>query len=535
MIDVAVNVLIDGSRMELCGITGFALADDSGVHSASEQEFLHFLREHCNGQLEKSSSKAHSLYLKSMMSSFVYVYLQNGILLFSTNMKCIIRIVERPAIDADSLLMMLEVGFVIPPYTLVRDIYRLWPQSTVSITGRGNDLCVSIESRWWDIVDEPLVDYADAQERLCALLCEDMSKAEYTGSNKTNAFTVSGGIDSSLLLTLGTKVFNPDELVAITVRSPGQEHEFSRARRVVSEVGIKQHIILESDHIPKTTIEEYVKSFGEPVYDLVVPAQAAVVRAAQEATGSHEIRIFEGQCADSLFLGLPHNMMIDWYLRTNLVSKYLANFSASFIGKIQVKKSSRIGRTAYRIKKALHILGQKSTEEAFMVSLGLTGAFRESSDEYYQRMIRAFRCIMENTRSVQRAIAYFFLYRIIPVREMQKYRLPIRDGVEFRFPYIGEAIIAFVNAIPDAYMINNGARKKILFDVASQILPSGVFTKSTSPFYIDITDYALKEDRDLAKSIPLLREVGPREDRILDYEVYRAARNQLALFHSVYF
>src|SRR5690606_10992602 len=124
-------------------------------------------------------------------------------------------------------------------------------------------------------------------------------------------FTISGGIDSSLLLQIAAEALPSKELYAITARSPGQETELRRAQASVHAARIRHHFIFNGAQIDRSVEREYVATFGEPVFDPVVSVQTRMIREALTRWGFKKVTIIEGQCADSLFLGLPHNLALE--------------------------------------------------------------------------------------------------------------------------------------------------------------------------------------------------------------------------------
>ena len=198
------------------------LVGDDGVKVLNHEEILTFFSAY-------GTRSGNTVLLSDMTAGFIYVRVVGGELYMSTNLE---RLIKRPIdtsyLDLASIFMMLEIGFVIPPYTLFRDIFRLWPHSTVKVSLVEARISISVESEWWKPVATRL-DYRGAVEELREALSQAIVEA-VRGSRTPVAFTVSGGIDSSILLKIGADVLPLGEIYAMTTRSPGRIKNFKERK-----------------------------------------------------------------------------------------------------------------------------------------------------------------------------------------------------------------------------------------------------------------------------------------------------------------
>jgi len=253
---------------------------------------------------------------------------------------------------------------------------------------------------------------------------------------------------------------------------------------------------------------EYMKEFGEPIFDVMAPVETFLIRKCSEALGTNDVVVVDGQGADSLFMGLLHNSAIHYYLRVKPIIGPIPSFANLFLRKRNFHRNSEFGRFIYRASKMSFILSKQDVVKAFLVSLGYFDSFKE---------------ILHKTQSPHNAISYFFMYRILPVREMQKYRLLINENLKFSFPYIDKKM----------FMFNKGIKKRIIFDLAKEILPEVVYTNATAPFYLDSSNIFKKMDDEVLKTL-LSPQFMVFKSRIIDKEQFEFVKRIMSVYFYDY-
>jgi len=117
-----------------------------------------------------------------------------------------------------------------------------------------------------------------------------------------------------------------------------------------------------------------------------------------------ELMVIEGQCADSMFLGLPHNLAMELYQEIGHVLRTPGVLLRKALSSIYVTKGSRIGRSIYRLGRMVSVLSERTPIEAFLASLGVVRSFGDRRAEYIERIRSSFECVLRNTGSLQRAV-----------------------------------------------------------------------------------------------------------------------------------
>jgi len=524
-IDVQIDVTM--SKVLLTGIVEFVIVEGELNRTVGVKDLLGWVTEVASqlGGSCGTSPDDSRLLLRGLSASFIYLRPVGKTLYVSDRIKSLLGIGESVPVSRTSMFMMLESGYVLPPLTMFEGIYRLWPFTEVLIQGQPGNWSFSVTDRLDELasVGNPVYTYRAAQEAIEECLSKSLQELSCRMADRVAVFTVSGGIDSSLLVMLGAKWFQP-RVIAATVRSPGQESEFQRALAAARHAGIRDHVVIGVGDVRYDAFCEYIDAFAEPVFDMAVPGVSSLLNAVRDFRGRNEsLLVIEGQCADTVLMGLPHNMIAQmWDVVPRLV-RPLVSVVAS-IGSGPFLKNTGPGRMLYRFRKAARSLAARDKVEALMTSLGVTGAFRRLDDVYYGCFFESIRSVINSSDSFQRGVTNFFLTRILPVREMQKYRLGIQQGIAFAFPFLDNSILNIMRAVPDSFLITETSRKRVLFDLAERVLPREVHTRSTSPFYIG------SPKRSRGQFCIGVRQHQGYQPDVLDRETFMGALENLALF-----
>lgn len=429
--------------------------------------------------------------------------------------------------------MMLEVGFVLPPLTIFEGIYRLWPFSELSVRRESTGYVFSVVDNFDELslVGVGRLTYEETQNAIGECLSNSLQELSTQIPDRVAVFTLSGGIDSSLLMLLGSKWFET-RAVGATVRSPGQESEFQRAVIAARIAGVRDHVIIGVEDISRDSIDEYVTTFAEPIYDMAVPGVVSLLRAVQARLNHEEdLLVIEGQCADTVLLGRPHNLVAQAWEAFPSVTRPLAYMIARIEAQSALKHV-RGGRLLYRASKGARVLSSHNNIEAFMTSLGIRGVFRNVMVEYYEILRESVETVISKSPTFQRGIAHFFLSRVLPVREMQKYRLGLRQGIMFAFPYMDERLLSIVRAIPDSFLVTTTSRKRVLFDLAARVLPKDLYTRTTSPFYVGPPG-SLGQPRRISNLYREFRmDLRKYRPQVVDYDTFQSSLESLTLFRK---
>lgn len=454
--------------------------------------------------LESIFGESEVVEISNYLNSYYYFKYEKDKLFFTKNLlffkKNNIEMLE----DEASKFMMLELGYVLPPYTMYKDVYRVLVNSRLTIDEKDTYFNFYMKSLHWKIKPQIELTLEEALLKFEALLKENLANKII---NKNAVFTLSGGADSSLILKLSENFLKNDDIV-VTIESPGQNDELIRAKKICSDLKINQ-VIMSADikEYDKVRIK-YIEKYCEPIFDQIAPLEYEMIK---KSTTNDRI-IVEGQAADSLFMGLPHNLALNLYKELGY-QRYFYIIIANILNKFNFKKNTQLGRFFSRLKKLSNSFKEKNKEDFIINILGLQKLFLEENKEYIKRFEDSIKGL-KSIYSDHYLISYFFMYRILPVREMQKYRMLVDEGYEFSFPYIEGNIIEFFQLLPEKFLINKKRRKILIFDLCKKKLKDINFNGKTTPFYIDIKN----SEGDLENDFIFKEEVNKVKDSNIVFE-----------------
>src|SRR5690606_16403305 len=183
----------------------------------------------------------------------------------------------------------------------------------------------------------------------------------------------SAGIDSSVLLGILKKHV---QVKGLMCDMPSMPSEKAKALSMSAQGGFELDIVALRRDL-KSHVDSAVGLIQEPIYDNAAILLLALL--SESKINKEKAVIIDGQGADSLFFGLPHNRVCNLYERYSfLLSKLkFMNFLPKFS-----RRDSPLNRFFYRVIRALDLLLSASEAEFLIKSLVLPGkevrAFKEN-------------------------------------------------------------------------------------------------------------------------------------------------------------
>lgn len=179
--------------------------------------------------------------------------------------------------------------------------------------------------------------------------------------------------------------------------------------------------------------------------------------------------IVDGQNADSLFIGLPHQKLIKFYKRFNKLRFLFKVLNLFFQYRIEPKNN--ITRNLYRIKKALNSLSSNDWIDCFIHSLDLP----KGESDLKKIIISSYKFYQDELL----VISYIFLFYIIPQREFQKFST---SRNVFYLPFNNQKLIESVFC-SNSNLIYGDNGKSFIFERVKSFFNIDLKGK-TNPFYV---------------------------------------------------
>lgn len=384
-------------------------------------------------------------------------YLENSKdVYFTDNLKNISKICQLE-IDEEVEFYYKNTGLIIPPFTIYKNIYRISPYTMFRI--ENNRIIIK------DIFPKSGKNKLD-EERFEQIIERSLYKLKNTSKN---IITLSGGADSSLLTAISYK--NNINAKTITCLMDGLEQEYNKAKKISDQFNYFNIKYIPDNKKLNSIVQYYISNSFEPVFDSIYPVMTNMLE------NMEYVNILDGQGADSILMGLPHNRLVGVYKN---YMKFFRPLGRVF-EKFAINKGSKLGRYVFRIQKALSSLAHTDVYECLLSSLNFP-IIKDSN--YYMFVYKKLTEINEHYKDIHKMVSYFFTFKIISIREMQKYESLISNKKNVILPFLEDAMINYIFSLDTSELIDKYNIKKPIYDLIDKYLPGIIKRNQTSPFFV---------------------------------------------------
>ncbi|WP_159565622.1 asparagine synthase-related protein [Budvicia diplopodorum] len=409
------------------------------------------------------------------LTNRLYITYFDGKIIISDRLKELINEIGAK-IEPDAADFYMRYGFILPPYTLYSDIFIMAPYIGFSLSKQFGTTTLFPDNK--EDVNTKIVDY---QEQIKADLIASLEQQ----SGPYNVL-FSAGVDSAVLLGIAEQLNKVDNAVNCFMSS--MPDESNKAGKICESKQIPIKIVSVSHNL-ESQANTFLNLAAEPISDkisLVIPA----ITDQLELDKNH--LILDGQGADSLLCGLPHDRLYDLY------HKKFIRFIAKIFSILPIwgNKKTKAGRLLYRITKILHCLSSPSDSEMLLNSLVEERNQQTSRGNIIvKRFYDEIEILKDELNDFHMVIRYIFMFRIIPAREMQKYIIANNNGYRFKLPFLENNFIEKHFYIPSNQTIKYGIYKYPMIKIAQTYWPGFFNDSKTSPFQVDfsIGNISIKE------------------------------------------
>ena len=314
--------------------------------------------------------------------------------------------------------------------------------------------------RYWTPrpVDVPTA-YPDAVARLRDLL-EDSIRLRLRADVPVGT-SLSGGVDSSAIVTLAARHARESARHAFTASFPGFERdEWSHAAEVAKAAGVvEHHRVVPTPGELAADLEALVRDQEEPFGSLSIYAQWRVYRAAREAGVTV---LLDGQGGDELFGGYPG--IGGWALRARGARPALRAVAAGGPERGEVLRavgSDLLPRAVAR-RHRRGLASPYATPDVVAAAVGLDPPEAPGAD---------------GGSPLRRELMRQSFHTSLP----QLLRYADRDSMahsrEVRLPLLDRRIAEFAWSAPPAFLVGGGLRKRILRDAVADVVPPAILAR----------------------------------------------------------
>jgi len=405
----------------------------------------------------------------------LYYYHKEEELIFSSEMKPILKMVSNFKLDMNAVNEYLVLRYNPSPKTMVKDILKVYPGEILEydlseytlnkITNINDTLIPNIqidnnksESYWIDAVSEKL---------------EAAVERQMIGDVEVGSF-LSGGIDSALITAIASKYTkNKIKTFCIGFNGSAKFNEANDAKRSAEILGTEHYDIIADSSDYMRNLEESTYINEEPNGTENTFAQYEVSKLGAKYTKV----ILAGQGADEIFMGYGK------YSAELKRDKYLAliKLAKQFKFLFSSPKYHKMQRALYSLTEE-HILSR--FEKIYTVyTEDEKRKLLESEFTNHQTGLYYFYNLIPDELSALDKMSILDTYTSLS-DELLMYgdKMTMATSIEMRVPFLDNELVALAQKIPSQYKIKNGIHKYILKEVAKKYLPDEIINRPKKGF-----------------------------------------------------
>ena len=438
-----------------------------------------------------------------------YTY-TNGLLAFGSELKSLIQLPGfNKTLSQSAIHDYLLFGYIPTPSSIFKDVQKLPPAHYLIF-----DLKEIVIKKFWELSFEPKI--TGSCESLTEQLEDKLSESvrlRLVSDVPFGAF-LSGGIDSSIVVSLMAKEMNmPVKTFSIGFKEE-EFSELSDARIVASHIGAEHHEeVVEADAV--SILDELVWYFDEPFADSsAIPTYLVSKMAAQ-----HVKMVLSGDGGDEAFGGYDRYQkyrVIDRLrkLGGNNVSKALKGAAHFFPHDIK----SRVAWLSQRVAQP-YPDNYLSGVAICTPDLAYELISNSSIDRGYGALGNIFN---KHTQSnpLDSIIAGDIKSYLLDDILVKVDRMSMATSLEARAPLLDYQLMEFAASLPVEYKINKKVTKFLLKKVSEKYLPQSILTKKKQGFGIPLAAWFRTTLKDMMFDI--IESQRFRERGIFDVEMTRS-------------
>jgi len=426
-----------------------------------------------------------------------YYYTDGRMFAFASEMKQLFSLPEVPRqVDEEALLEYLYHRYVIAPRTIARQVWKLPPAHTVTVTEAG----VSVK-RYWDLpAKEPRrISDAEALAEFDALMSETIEQ-HLVADVPLGAF-LSGGLDSSSVVAWMAKQ-GVRQIKTFSVGYDSPESELPYAQMVAGRFHTEHHPLTLKASDFQGMLPHIVYMMDEPVADeAALPLYFVARLARQNVTVA-----LSGEGSDEVFSGYPIYRMM-------LALENMNKVPFARLGGLLLERLAPPGR----VKKYSRMLGQPIEQRYH----GVGTAFPK---ELLRQMVRPGAAAHDFSGAVMEAyslcqglplltrMSFVDIKTWLPSNLLVKAdRMSMANSLELRVPFLDHKVVEFGYSLPARLRIRANNGKYILKKYMESYLPREIIYRPKKGFPVPTRTWFRNDLAGFARET-LLGRGGATED-----------------------
>ena len=404
----------------------------------------------------------------------LFYFKSENVLIWASEIKSILKNESiKPEINWNGVYTNFLFQTTLAPETCFQNIFSLDPASFLVLDL--NDFSIS-KQLYWNFPTKKLenITEEEAVVKIDDLLSQSIKEQLFADVPVTSM--MSGGIDSTLI-TAKAKPFKND-INAFTISYQFSESEVKNASLMAEKIDIQHDVKKVSDEEILNQLKENVQHFEEPYSSLEV-----LMNAAEFAKNKGFKVVLSGNGADELFAGYSHSLKLNKWLsmrKFNAVRHFIFT-TDDFSRKVKNYFSQDDMLDFFRQSQ----VGMKPFEAKSIFSDVVFNTIKTNLKDKK----------LSETKDYQGLFEYDMKYSLSSHHVFRDDLSAMKYGVEFRYPYLSNALIDYVSSLPEKLRYNGIKNKPLLRKVADQYLPAEILKMPKRGFSFPLAHFIKTEPK----------------------------------------
>lgn len=412
---------------------------------------------------------------------------------------------ERPALDFESMALMLRYNCIPAPHTIYKDIRKLPPAHFLVLDWAS--WSVELPRPYWQLSDEPSRLAGEGVRATTLSLLQNSVQLRMLSDVPLGAF-LSGGIDSSLVVAIMQK------LSARPVQTFTIDFEDLRFSEAVQARAVAQHLGTQHTELKVTAHDAraLVPTLGEICDEPFGDSSMVPTLLLSQLTRRSVTVALTGDGGDELFGGYHRQI---WLPRVSAAMRWLPSPLRRGLGRLLATGAFKSAWLSLlqTLRVPLRMPEEKLDKLAqlFLAGASLPALYRSSLSHarYPERLMLSpvlgtvdeMLAAPEGLSAFDRVCRADFTFYMPNDVLVKVDRASMRYGLEARSPFLDHRLVEYAFRLDRDYKVRGGSGKMLLKSLLADFLPPELLNQPKMGFAVPIGDWLRHELRDWVEDL----------------------------------
>lgn len=417
-----------------------------------------------------------------------FYYADDHAFVFASELKVINKMIAgQLSVCAEAVPYFLHLGFIPEPLTIYNNTYKFPAAHYAEINLNGSSIAGISPISFWSLQDNiqtnVLSNETTAKKQLNDLLYDSVEK-QLISDVPIGTF-LSGGIDSSLVTAIASKVNGSDKIKTFSIAiDDGKYNESKFAKQVAAHLRTDHHEFAVKEKEVMELVDKLIPAYDEPFADSSAFPTMMVSRLARK----HVTVALSGDGGDELFHGYG---MYQWAKRLAGPLTTLAKAPVYAASKLMGNKYQRAGNL-YDYANSQHIITHVFSQEQYYFKENELASLL-ADPNFNFNSINQLPAFARRLSAAEKQSFWDFTHYLKDDLLVKVDRASMQYSLETRVPLLDYRLVAFAYNLSPELKIKDGTMKYLLKEVLYDHVPKEIFDRPKWGFSIPLGKWLLTD------------------------------------------